>query len=72
MTPEEIKEIQKKVTQEAVMGLAVYLDNWTRSQRQPTRDLVNMVHSLKKDGSESCDQVCYLLGSVLDWFNYGN
>ena len=72
MTPKEIHTIRSKITQTSVEAFAQYMDNWMKSQGQPSKNLVRMVIDMKKDKDEPYLQMRYLLGSTLDWFAYGN
>ena len=72
MTPKEIYTMRSKITQTSVEAFAQYMDNWMKSQGQPSKNLVSMVIDMKKDKDEPYLQMRYLLGSTLDWFAYGN
>lgn len=72
MTPAEIRLIKEHVTQQNVDDLALYLDNWMKASKQPSKNCVKQAVLMTDDDVEPHAQVTQLLGSIYDWFAYGN
>lgn len=72
MTPEKIKLLKENITQENVDDLVDYLYDWLFLQGQPDKRLLTQLIQMKKDNTPPHEQVKQILGSLYDWFAYGN
>lgn len=72
MTPAEIRLTKEHVTQKAVEHLAVYLDAFMKTNKQPSKDCVKAVEQMRRERCSPDEQAKQILCSIIDWFAYGN